>query len=129
MNATETKDSLMKREPGFNPIVRPFLGCMGGFVGSLILIVITFVRGPGLLGMLVSGQYLFFQQLFFAAIPSYEVVFLTSFLAYSAVWGLIMSLIISRERTRQIAGWILFIAYIILGFVSLNLYGSLFFPT
>lgn len=117
------------------PVLRWLGGGAIGCFSGLLLLGITLALGPAPLGMILIGQFLFFEGFFdsflslFRIAISSEVLFLTSVLVYSIVWGIIGALLGSGRKKQVMIGIVIPILYVAVGLFGLWLYGSTMFPT
>jgi hypothetical protein len=96
-------------------------GALMGFLAALLLFVLAESGQPPVLGLIIAGQQEFFDELMFNVFDgssgSSDSLYGASILAYSAIWVVIGALLMSGKRKQIRTGTILFIFYIILGFL------------
>lgn len=102
-------------------------GGLAGFAVGLLLFVLSESGQPPVLGLIIAGQQEVFDALMFYVFDgssgSSDSIYGASILAYSAIWMVIGALLISGRRKQVRTGTILFIFYIIIGFLW-YLYGA-----
>jgi hypothetical protein len=118
------------------PVLRWLGGGAIGCFSGLLLLGITLVLGPTLLGTIFIGQYfMFLQFLTFIFSSLYSKVlssgshFLMAGLVYAIVWGIIGALLGSGRKKQMMIAIVITIIYVALGLLGLRLYGSIIFPT